>query len=398
MKRICIVILSVGWCVFTGCAPRPSWVEAGAQRLVIPDQALSQAVDPDDTRPSNRWAGHVTAYAVSRPQIPNARLQLPRVSPDGRWIAYLDRDEAGAPITPDGLITGKGLSGVSLWVRRVDDTQDAKAVALTGACWPSWSPNSRVLAFVTYGPQRHGSLGMYEVDTGTIRRLAVGLRHVMMPTIGTGGLVAVSAYGEVPDSALIFIVDPKTGQALPGPPVEHGAQLYPRWVGLNTLLYIELSQDTAYLKRWALGDDQPTNVAKLTGPESIFDAQHMLAGIGNPLRTDVGAYAYYNLTQDRVEMLDLATLTVRQLPKGFRGGAWWGGDWFIAGADDRVELASSLRTSGDTDQPRMIRLLTGRWLPIWANHEQQAVLLVGEGDTPARFKLMQVWLSASDQD
>jgi len=218
-----------------------------------------------------------------------------------------------------------------------------------------------------------------------------------MPAISPrGDRVAVSAYGEVPDQALIFIIDPVTGQAVPGPPADDGAQLLPRWIDDSTLLYMELAKDNTYLKRWALGDDSPAVVAELPVSGSIFDAQHMLAGIDDPLRPDFRAYSYYNPTSDRIEVLDLATLTTRVLPKGFRGGSWWGDDWLAVSCDDRVELASSRRTSLDTDLPRMIRLITGRWLPVWADHSRQTIVLIGESDEPDMFSLMQLWVIVSD--
>lgn len=396
MMRRLLPILAGCVFLYTGCAPGKPWERAGAERIELADAGPLDGGHTADHAPSNRWTGQVTAYAVMRPELPNALLQLPRVSPDSRWIAYLDRAGDGPPISSDALITGRGLRGFSLWLRSIESDDDAKAVAYSGACWPVWSPDSRQLCFVTYDEDQRASLGVYDTGAGTIAKHAVGLRHMLMPAAGPTGLVAVSAYGEVPDRALIFIVDLDSGQALPGPPGEHGAQIYPRWISSRTLVYIELAGDVAHLRSWEMGSDKPNTLATLPAPASIFDAQHLLAGINDPLRHDLGAYAFYNPSLDRVELVDYATITARALPAGFRGGAWWGDDWFIAGADDRVELASSRRTDGDTGSPRMIGLLTGRWLPIWADRSRQAALLLGESDTPGRFKLMQLWLTAGD--
>ena len=393
--RLTILTAAVLW--VAGCTSKKPWVQAGAQPVSMADRADSEQPDGDTDGSSNRWSGHISAYASACPPIPNARLQLPAVSPDAKWIAYLKPSDTGVFPGSDGLITGKGLQGVSLWVRAVAEDEAPTAIASSGACWPSWSDDGRVLAFVTFDQDRRSTLGLYHLDTGVIQRKGVGLRCVLMPTIAPdGGRVAVSAYGELPNRALIFIIDPLTNQALPGPPAGDGAQLLPRWINDNTLIYLETTEDAVELKRWTLGDESAATLARLPGPASIFDAQHMLAGIDNPIRPDLRVFAYYNLLEDRIEMLDLASQKTRVLPKGFQAGSWWGNDWLIASSQNRVELVSSQRTSGDTDRPRMIRVITGRWLPIWADHDRQAVVLIGEAEDPDAFSLMRLWLVAEE--
>ena len=51
-------------------------------------------------------------------EIPNCGLQLPAVSPDGKWIAYLDY-QSDKPIELSALFTGRGLEGMSLHVQPV---------------------------------------------------------------------------------------------------------------------------------------------------------------------------------------------------------------------------------------------------------------------------------------
>ncbi len=397
MSVLRLAILTVAVLLIVSCADKKPWVQAGAQPVSTANKQDTEQQDQDDSGPSNRWSGRITAYASPCPPIPNARLQLPAVSPDAKWIAYLKPNDTGGTPGGDGLITGKGLNGVSLWVRSVAEDEEPTAVASTGACWPSWSDDGRVLAFVTFDQDRRSTLGLYNLDTGVIQRKAVGLRCVLMPVIAPDGKrIAVSAYGELPDQALIFIIDPLTSQALPGPPAGNGAQLLPHWINNNTLIYLETMKDAVALKRWTLGEDRAATIARLPGPTSIFDAQHMLAGIDNPIRPDLGAFAYYNPAEDRIEMLDLTSLKTRALPGGFQAGSWWGSDWLVASAEDRVEMVSSRRTSGETDRPRMIRAITGRWLPIWADHAQQAVVLIGQAEDPDTFSLMRLWLVAED--
>ena len=392
-----ILILLVIALPIVGCVKRP-WIEAGAQPMGALEQSTAEDQASKQLDSSNQWTGHITAYAAMCPPIPNARLQLPVVSPDAQWIAYLKSDDTQDSADSDSLITGKGLHGTSLWVRPLNKEEEPKAVAYHGASWPSWSADGRILAFVTFDQNRHSSLGIYDIQSGVIERKAVGLRCVLMPSIAPNHEhVAVCAYGEVPDQALIFIIDPRTSQAQPGPPAGTGAQLLPRWISNDTLIYLETSQDGVSLNRWTLGDQTVTKVAHLPGPSSIFDVQHLLTCINDPIRPDIGAYAYFNPAENRIEVFNFTSGTTRVLPAGFQGGSWWGDDWLVASSDDRVELVSSRRTSGDADRPRMLRALTGRWMPIWADHERQSVILVGEAESLDTFSLMQLWLVAEDE-
>ena len=235
------------WCLLSmltlsACttAPPPAWEQADAEPIPRGEgrgwEALAQAALPQ------RSTGSVTAVASVRPPVPNVGVQLPAVSPDGRWIAFLDQDDAAAPAQPDDLVTGRNLGGLSLWVRAVDAKGPARNVAVGGVAWPAWSADSKTLAFVAYDDELGCTLGLHDVASGVTRRKAVGLRHMMMPAISPDGRrVAVAAYGNVPDQALIFTLDLATDAALPGPPATlPGAQLLPRWIDDDTLVYVQL--------------------------------------------------------------------------------------------------------------------------------------------------------------
>ena len=410
------------WCLLSmltvsACttAPPPAWEQANAEPLPRGEgsgfEALAQAALPQ------RSTGSVTAVASVRPPVPNVGVQLPAVSPDGRWIAFLDQDDAAPPAQPDDLVTGRNLGGLSLWVRAVDAEGPARNVALGGAAWPTWSADASTLLFIGYD-DLGCTLGLHDVTTGTTRRKAVGLRHMMMPAMSPDGRrVALAAYGSVPDQALIFTLDLATDAALPGPPATlPGAQILPRWLDEDTLVYVQLGAvggsagPGAALMRWTLGGPSATPVAPLNAPASVFDAQHLFAAIARPISPDHASLAYLDLTRGRIELVNLTDATSTALPGGYRAGAWWGGRWFVAADDRRIDLVerATSPTNGpstpppptdpstpppSTTPPRL-NLLDGRWVPLWADADQQSILLIGESDRPDRFSVLQLWVIA----
>lgn len=396
---LCIggVALSLG-----GCTAPTDWERANAERIESSNTEGWDAIAPEQK--PQRWTGGVTAVASERPGLPNARLQLPRVSPDGRWVVFLDADDEAPPVSPESGVTGRGLSEVSLWLRAVDEDGLARNIAFGHAAWPTWSPDASTLAFISHDPETGCALGMHNVATNRTQRLAVGLKKMLTPSISPDGRrVAVAGYGEIADQALLFIVDPGTGQSTPGPPPTlGGAQLMPHWLDNNTLIFVELDEEGGGLMRWSVGRPQAEPIAPLQLPGSIFDAIHLHAGVPRPVSPDGRFFTYYVPGQDRMAWIDLASGETISLESGDRAGTWWNDQWFLVAENDRLALVSSpqstapsaadqTRSTTADDRPRM-NLLPGRWAPLWADPVQQSMLLVGQSDRPGRFRFLQLWV------
>lgn len=388
-----------------GCGSTPAWERAGADEVEVADpQGLAGLASAGKVQ---RWSGGVTAVAAPRPGLPRAGLMLPRVSPDGERVAFLDIDEI-APPSADAWVTGRGLAGVSLWVRAVADEGLARNIALDDAAWPTWSSDGGALWFISHDPATGCALMRHDVATDQTRRLSVGLEHILTPAVSPDGRwVAVIAYGQIADEALLFLIDPATGRVTPGPPPTlGGAQLAPQWLDRSTLLFVELDEQGGGLMRWTVGEAAAAPVAPLNLPVSIFDAVHLHAGIpgaipgAGPVSDDGRWFAYYSLPEDRIELVDLTTGALRPLRQGDRAGAWWGGDWFVVGSDDQLalvalpgEAAGAEAQEGQvTDEPPRMNLLPGRWVPLWADPEAKSMLLIGEGEKPERFGVLQLWV------
>lgn len=95
---VCLAML----CACCGCVREPALPDA------IRDAAQWEQLASMQVRVSVQHLG----------KVPNSGLLLPAVSPDGRWVAYLEIT-SGPEVYVDSLFSGKGLEGVSLSVREV---------------------------------------------------------------------------------------------------------------------------------------------------------------------------------------------------------------------------------------------------------------------------------------
>lgn len=386
-----------------GCVSVPDWERAGATRVGGGDNlATVYGGGPDGRSASGRgrrWSGSVTAVAAPRPEVPHGRLQLPVVSPDGTRVACLTQD--GDAARPESLLTGRNLAGTALRIRATDAEGDGTPIAAGGVCWPAWSPDGQTLYFIEYDEQLGCTLGVHDAASGTTRRKGVGLRRMFAPAPRPGGgVVAVSAYGNVPDDALIFLIDVERGVAEPGPPpVSAGAQVSPVWLDPQTLLYVELGANggSATLRRWRVGAELTDKVADLGGTLNVYDSPALLAGITAPLSPGRVRLALFRPDRNRTELIPLDGGPVRPLAAGSQSGVWWDARWWALATVDGTELVSTVTPDrGPGDRGDRLSLLPGRWAPVWvqptADTDGKSMLLVGPGATPDTLSLMQLWL------
>lgn len=426
------LICIAGWLVVgLGCASSsPPWRGKGAVPVALGgspnargvETSASDATELADTDTSANRANTTQSRsftAMTRPlmDLPNAGLQLPQVSPNGRLVAY-QRSGMDSSIHPDGLVNGRGMAAVSLWVRPTEAMNKQLTepkpvqVGVRGAAWASWSQDSQQLVFVTRDANDACYLGVFDVATGETRRRSFGLRNMLMPQFSPDGAkVAVVAYGEIPDRSLVFIVDLATGQAVPGPPPVSGlerAQILPRWVDRQTLTYWQLGdaskRQPATLRSWTLGTQRSTVLLELAAPDSIFDAQFLYAGTASAFTRDRRWHVHNDLSRQTVVISFIDGQNVFVLPDGEQAVAWWDNDWLVMANGERSQLlhVDSLRRvqrqAAATDVMdggegvEQFRLLPGQWAPVWADADQQFVLMLGQGETRDTFKLIQLWL------
>ncbi|MCC6682027.1 MAG: PD40 domain-containing protein [Phycisphaeraceae bacterium] len=382
------------WMIAAGCAldRSPPWVLAGAQPIALADE---QAADVLSGGQFGQWSTQITVTAAAHPPLAGAALQLPRVSPDGRWIAYLQTAPDVDPPDRDALISGRGLEAVQLTMRDVAGKQELRVLTSGGGVWPVWLDVER-LAFVVYDARAGCTLGIHDVTTQQTRGLSVGLRHIFSPAASADGQrLAVAAYGELPDESVIFLIDQDQTRATPGPPPldeNSTAQLLPCWIGNQTLIYVELGKTISHLMRWTIGETRPHVIAELPAPPSVFDAQDLLAGIAQPLSPDLSHFAVYLPIEDAIRLIALADGSSIEAPRGTQAGTWWDGKWFIAAESKRLTLIDA--TAADDGATHRVKLLDGRCAPLWARAEARSMILASPSDEPQsrRMNLRQLWL------
>ena len=367
------------------------------------------------------FEGGVTASVVLRGAVRHAGLGLPVVSPDGRWVASLE--SAGGPdaVDADAPLTGRGLGGVSLWVRGVDEGADRPAspsgapfgsgafpVALEGASSPVWGADG-LLWFVSTLDDG-AALVSYDPRSGQLRRRGTGLRRMLTPApTADGRSVCVVGHGGNPESSLLFRVDLARQRTEPGPPPAPGgrAQVLPTATA-GGVLFVELREGDggeplpAALRRWGGGAAPAADVAPLPALASVFDAASLFAGVASPLSPDGRWLLFFDASAEPpgLQRVDLRTGAREPVAAGGTAAAWWSADRLavavepVAGGPGLakepglrlVDLAEGARGS--------VTLLPGRWAPRWVGVDPAgaSVLAVTPGERPDRLKLVQLYV------
>ncbi|MEM1026619.1 MAG: hypothetical protein AAGJ38_00885 [Planctomycetota bacterium] len=397
-----------------GCAtPPPERTEErdiGRERHLHPIEPISPTSDGGSGDLAG-WRGGVTALGTVLAAVPHGSIELPAVSPDGRWVAYF-RHTAGSPRpSHDSLIHGRDLSGVSLWVRAVDAPQTeegSRQASPSGACWPAWTQNARSLFFVTYDQPGAASLVRFDVGSGKIERKRLGLRHIMAVQPNPDGtVIALLTYDQDPRGLQLVLVDWSEARLvrlpLRGP--RGSAHLMPVWADAQTLLFAEARSaeesepwaDAALMRLPLDASHMPQQIGRLRLPPNPIDALMMQQGILQHFDPRHGAWLYRD-HEGQMRQLHLATQQEALLPVGVAAAAWYTDPWLILGGSRDLTLynGESAVLTGDTDRrvgSIALRLLDGQWAPRWTDADRQTLILVGLGKRAELLALYQLWLA-----
>ncbi|MBB6441365.1 hypothetical protein [Phycisphaera mikurensis] len=369
------------------------------------------------------FEGSVTAAVIARGSVRHAGLGLPVVSPDGRFIAALEHAGGPASLDADAPLLGRGLGGVSLWVRAVEAEADRPAapggggidaaavpVALQDASFPTFGPDGRLWS-VSVGPGGDALLRYDPVD-GSLRRLATGLKRIAFPSPDpTGRYVAVSGFGGNPEAATLFLVDVPAGRATPGPPPGSGGrgQVLPRWEAPGVVLFVELREgpdgapSPAALRRWRVGESSAADVASLPVLPSVFDAGSLYAGVADPIGPGGRYLVFFDPAAEPpgLRRVDLATGGVEPVAAGGTAAASWDADRLVVAVQPASENRGLAKEAGlrllelAPGNRGSVTLLPGDWAPLRVEPRAgggAAILAVAPGERPDRLKLVQLFV------
>jgi len=202
---------------------------------------------------------HVQFEIAPLGEVPNSGLQLPAVSPDGQWIAYL-RVGGDRPLGPEALFTGRGLAAVSLHLRPLGGGP-TRTLCAGGAAWPVWSADATHLAFVVYTKSGRCDLAIHDLNAATTRRRSLGFPRMMMPALDPAGkAVALIAAAESPATPRLHVADLESGKLTACPPADkEERRLWPQWAPDGRIVYIVSKAEQAWVAHWQPGGFPPVS-------------------------------------------------------------------------------------------------------------------------------------------
>ena len=372
---ICVLMLAICW----GCGPKS---ESSAEHAA--DRQIDSKWEPAQTT-------HTRVQVEPLGEIPNCRLQLPAVSPDGKWIAYLDY-QSDEPIGLSALFSGRGLEAMSLHVQPVAGGTPGRMVCGSGAAWPRWSGNSRRLVFVAYSESGECELGLYDVAGGTSRRVRTGLKHMMMPSVSPSGKEAVVvAAGNEGESLGLHIVNLDSGKIERSCPTEPqgSRQLWPQWTSDGRIVFVVNQGERSWLGQWGPGRFPPERLSEIRMSTSQVGMLRALSDVSEPLSPDDKHFAYYDTTAHRIVLVKLAGGAQVNLGRGVRTGCWLDSRRF-AGADNKEMLLFAV----EGGMPA--RLLDGACLPLNGNAKNDELIVCRRGRHSRMFSLVRIRVLSSE--
>ncbi|MAE61559.1 MAG: hypothetical protein CMJ49_09410 [Planctomycetaceae bacterium] len=362
------------------------------------DREAAEEVNTGAIRSVSHRSVRVQGVAQYVAPIPNARLQLPVVSPDGIWVACQQRQIESPQPAIDSLMTGRGLEAVSLWFQStVDPSFPPRRVADRGACWAKWSPNNKTLLFVAYDEDDNCTIRLHDVAANETRRLGTGMRRMMMPAMHVASdRVAVVGFDDAPATARVYVVDLKTRDVMPAPRQStNSTQSRPLWLTDGSMYFLSLDGERgASLMHWKPGQREARPVRTIHEKETtLYDSMIMFHGVPRPLSPGEQQLMYFDLAQRRFRTLPIKASGDTPLQSGYAVAMWHGAGHVLAGRETSLDLIQLPNDASDgPDAPRRTRVLDATWAPVWSDPVGQQAMLVGRTPDPNRFNLVRMYL------
>ena len=340
---------------------------------------------------SGRWSSaevsHVRVQMQSLGEVSNSGLLLPTVSPDGRWVAYL-KFRGDQPPALDSLWSGKNMQGMSLHVRETHPDAPVREICSSGAIWPAWSPDSGQLLFISYKSNGACELNFYDVSTEETDRLDVGYRQMMTPALSPSGeKIAFIAAGEKGNRPRLFIMRLEDRQVTPCP-VESPEErdLSPSWTADGRIVFIRQIGTEAGIVHWKPGEFPPEMLSQIYMSDSTMGRVQAFSGLGRSLSPNDQRLAYYDVSENRINLVPLQDGATVELKPGTRAGCWLGPRQFVAATNTELRLF--------IDGKRSALLARGAWLPLGRIEGTNQLILCTRGSHRRAFQLIRMQVAS----
>jgi hypothetical protein len=319
----------------------------------------------------------------------NTGLELPRASPDGRWIATLSSPNALA-LDADAALTGRTLDDVTLVLHSVTNPKSPPRTIAAAAAWAVWSPDSRRVVAVSYDRSHRCGLIIHDLSTGQTRRLEIGLTHIITPAFSpTGTQLALCGFAETPEQSRLYVYDLVNQRLTPLPaPKDCLWQILPMWVNEHALLYYgRVGAETGLFGAAADASRPSAWLARVPLPPDAAEALRTQSGIAQPLASGGQWLALFDGSARRIILHHLDDSRAWPLSPMSQSGAWVqpAGESqprFIFATDTQCLLASP---GGDTHL-----LGSTPFLPLWCNAAGTRLLVAAPGKQDWTLELVQM--------
>jgi hypothetical protein len=317
--------------------------------------------------------------------VENVGLQIPRVSPNGRQMLYLQTDQDYlSPLTllgsPDPQHTPPEGS-LSIWLRPVEGA--ALGQRLSPQRWahsPVWSDTGDAVAYVVNEPPESY---IVHVDLSTGRQTLLGRPGMLncLPRFDGNDQTLLFCAGE--EAAGPFrVYQQAVGDAEPTALTPAGADcLFPVMSdGRGSVLCAQVSGE--HLNWVKSGPGGIATLASQCGLSARPGVLQTWAGVASPLSPGRDGVLFYDLARDRVCVLHVAERVVRRHRPGSIAACWLDNETIALAIPDGAFVVNT--TTGMS-----ISLFNGQWLPSRYVPATRRLILLGH-DTPRRFAIWEV--------
>lgn len=317
--------------------------------------------------------------------VENVGLELPKISPDGKWILYLRTDCEhlspmtlfGSPVPSDTPSEGT----LAVWLRSVQG--NAPGRPLSTVRWAHsavWSPDSRAVVYVVNEPPISWIEHVNLAD-GTRTRLGQKRMINCLPRFDSDGRAILYCAAEgVAGPFKIYHQNLDQTEPTPVSPEGMDCLLPVLYQNDGRVICASLQADQF---RWIAASSQGMNI--LAESYGLADRSTLLqtwAGVIDPVSPDRQKFMFYDTVQSRICMYYQPEKIVRSHRNDSIAACWMDDQTITLATADRVFLVN-------TQTGMSLELFNGAWIPGRYLDSERKLILLGR-ENSRRFSIMEI--------